>query len=207
MKMHVVEFECNECSLKSSAYRSINRDIPKFCSDSCRLKNARKKYRKFVWQKASQEERQKHLIEYFEKNVIRKNGCWDWKNNLSDRYPRIYFSKTEKRISAHIFSWKLHFGDIPSGMNVCHKCDNTRCTNPSHLFLGSSADNIKDKVNKNRQAYGESHGNVKLNDLKVKEIKKLLTMGITMTRIAKDFGVNISTIERIKNKKTWKHIN
>jgi hypothetical protein len=207
-KMRNVDFTCNECSLKSSAYRSIMRTDPKFCSNTCRLKSARGKYKTFNWDVALEQERIDHLKKYFEKNVIRTNGCWDWKTKGSgDKYPRLDPCRNLPKIQLNRFSWKLHFGDIPAGMNVCHKCDNTRCSNPDHLFLGTTLDNIKDKISKKRHPFGKTHGMAKLDDIKVKEIKKLLSIGVTMTRIAKDFKVNIGTISKIKLNKTWKHLN
>jgi len=65
--------------------------------------------------------------------------------------------------TAHRISWRLHNGDIPAGMCVLHKCDNPRCVRPEHLFLGTQADNIADKVRKGRQARGERHGMARAN--------------------------------------------
>jgi HNH endonuclease len=206
MKMQYIDFECGECSLKSSAYRSSERQtLPKFCSDNCRLKNARKKY--FSWDKATQQERSDHIKAYYEKNVIKSEGCWDWiRKNKTDRYIRMHFARLEPRISIHVYSWKINFGEIPEGMYVLHKCDNPRCSNPQHLFLGTAKDNAIDCKNKKRNVYGVKNKNAKLDEVKVKEIKRLSSLGVTMTRIAKDFNVNISTIERIINNKTWKHL-
>lgn len=143
--------------------------------------------------------------EMFLDRVIFQKGCWDWKGTINiDGYARL---KTQKKnISAHIFAWMLFVGEIPSRMIVCHKCDNRKCCNPKHLFLGYPIDNSTDMVKKNRQAKGHNNGNSILNIADVLEIKNRLKNGETSYKISKDYPVNMSTIYSIKYGETWKHV-
>lgn len=78
-------------------------------------------------------------------------GCWNWTGKIKEgRYGTIKLDRVREAY-AHRVSWMLHRGDIPEGMCVCHHCDNTRCVNPDHLFIGTQPDNIGDMVSKNRQ--------------------------------------------------------
>lgn len=135
--------------------------------------------------------------------------CWPWKAYRQGRktpYGRIGY-KEGKLILAHRLSWIIHNGD-PGNLHVLHKCDNTLCVNPNHLFLGTHQDNMKDKVSKNRQSSlpGTNHPMVKLSEENVYEIRKRLSAGETLKSIAKIYGVHYSTIGYIKNGKLWSHL-
>ena len=108
---------------------------------------------------------------------------------------------TEKR--AHRLAYENAHGPIPSGMVVCHTCDNRACVNPDHLFLGTHADNVADKVSKKRQARGQKHGNAKLTEQQVLDIRKDPR---SLRKIAKDYNMDYTTISAIKKRITWKHI-
>ena len=93
------------------------------------------------------------LAERFWYRVIKPSGgsedwCWGWRGSLSNGYGHLTSDK--KQVVASRVSWVLHFGEIPTGLFVCHKCDNRECTNARHLFLGSPGDNCKDKMQKGR---------------------------------------------------------
>lgn len=77
--------------------------------------------------------------------INKVNGCWEWAGAKTDNGYGAYM-----RYRAHRYSFILFNGDITDGLLVLHKCDNPPCVNPSHLFLGTQSDNIKDCVSKGR---------------------------------------------------------
>lgn len=142
-------------------------------------------------------------LERFWRNIEKQeNGCWTWKGaKLTNGYGA--FSVGTKRISAHRFSWKIHYGDIPAGHVVCHKCDNPPCVNPEHLFIGTNAENQHDKATKGRSARGEKNPKSKLTEKDVFRIRELIDEGLSSRRIAEVFGVRHAAILTIKNGKNW----
>ena len=89
-------------------------------------------------------------------------------------------------------------------MHVLHKCDNPKCCNPDHLFIGTNADNVADKVSKNRcgfkRMYGQSNGASKLTNAQIKEIKGLYFASMfSQSQLAKCYGVTQPHVSRIVN--------
>ena len=87
----------------------------------------------------------KRFMEFVSVNL--KNGCWEWDGTVRTGYGRFYVNG--KMQSAHRVSWEIHNGPI-NGFLVLHKCDNTSCVNPEHLFLGTQKDNVRDMWEKQR---------------------------------------------------------
>lgn len=140
------------------------------------------------------------------------DGCWTWTGSLAGKkykenggYGQIGFRENGifKTIKTHRLAYEIKNGPIPSGMCVLHKCDNTRCCNPDHLFIGTQKQNIKDMVNKNRNIKGESHPMHKLTEL---EILKIRNSNDKTSKLSYLYSVDKSTIIRIRSKKTWRHI-
>ncbi len=91
----------------------------------------------------------KDYVKRFWNNVDQAGDCWKWK---ACKDPNGYgqMSMLGKNIRSHRLSWIIHYGPIPKGLFVCHRCDNPECTNPKHLFLGNNLDNMKDAYKKGR---------------------------------------------------------
>lgn len=81
--------------------------------------------------------------------------CWPWvAYRHGAGYGRINRGPAKAgQVFAHRVSWEIHYGSIPDGLYVLHRCDNPPCQNPAHLFVGTTADNMRDKVAKGRQPF------------------------------------------------------
>lgn len=147
-------------------------------------------------------------MERFWSKVEKTNGCWNWMA-VKNKGGYGFLKVNKKNCYAHRFSWELHNGKIPKGICVLHKCDNRACVRLSHLFLGTYKDNTKDMLDKGRDNFpsGEKNGMAKVNENKVKEIRKIYAMGnIRQVMLGKLFGITQSNISRVVNKLIWKNI-
>lgn len=102
--------------------------------------------------------REKTPEQRFWEKVDKSGECWLW-TGAHLPPPRCYgkFKVSAAGGYAHRYSWLLHFGDIPNGLEVCHTCDNGLCVNPAHLWLGTHADNMADRDTKGRTHRGPQH--------------------------------------------------
>jgi len=132
-----------------------------------------------------------------------KYSCWEWTSGL-DRYGYGEFWSNDRQtsIQSHRVSWTLINGDIPDKLFVLHKCDNRKCVNPDHLFLGTQLDNMKDMESKGRRANGKS----KLSEMNILEIRELSSLGVTGKVLSKEYGVLPSCISKIIKKQTWSYL-
>jgi hypothetical protein len=106
---------------------------------------------------------------------------------------------------AHRLSYEIHNGEIPKGMLVCHTCDNRKCVNPSHLFLGTHLENSQDMVKKQRNCKGENTHSHKLTNEDVEKIRSLRNQGKFYRELSEIFNVSKSVVRKICLKLSWKH--
>jgi len=133
------------------------------------------------------------------------DDCWEWQGG--ERGPGYgQFSINRYPQLAHRVSYELAYGPIPDGLMVCHKCDNRKCVNPNHLFLGTGQDNSADMIAKQRQCSGEKNGIAKLTNDDIVRIRVLHASGRSCRSIAPEFGVSNVLINRIVKRLAWKHI-
>jgi hypothetical protein len=137
--------------------------------------------------------------------------CWLWTLYcIPDGYGLIQGRMAEvlDRL-AHRAAWILAFDEIAEGLSVCHHCDNPPCCRPSHLFLGTQADNNRDAAQKGRTRtapqFGKQNprGSKKLSEDQVRAIRQARENGQTKPDIASDFGVSLRCIEKILYGQTW----
>lgn len=129
-------------------------------------------------------------------------ACWIWiGSKTSNGYGKI--SAYRRLDMSHRVSWRLHFEPIPPGMNVLHSCDNPACLRPDHLFLGTTLDNVRDRIQKNRTVKGSA----KLTEEAVREIRdKYRSTKVSMAQLGKQYGVSPATICLAITRQTWNNV-
>lgn len=134
--------------------------------------------------------------------------CWPW---TGFRQPKGYgrLSWNGHGRAAHRLAWELTHGPIPDGLHACHTCDNPPCCNPTHLFLGTIADNNGDALAKGRRIVplkrGSTNGQARLTEAQVGEIRSL--RGVVPQRaLAARFGVSDATVCRAQTGVNWSHV-
>lgn len=147
-------------------------------------------------------------IDRFWAKTHKAKGCWLWSGKLIGRDKRAVFCVEGKQTYAARFSWELHNNQkIPKGLHVLHTCDNPACVNPSHLFLGTQGDNLRDAWTKGRRKPARNvHPGAKLTEGSVREIRKRYEID-GRTKLAEEFGVAKITIWKVYSRRLWKDVN
>lgn len=186
-----INAECLRCGAPMSIYPSdIKHGRGRHCSLDCR----KPKWPERFWQKMT---------------IGSDVQCWNWNEYLdTGGYGRVWVPSLRREVKSHRVAWELRNGQIPSGIFVLHRCDNRRCCNPSHLFIGTIADNVRDCIRKGRtnQVKGERVYGSRLNGEKVLQIRKARSAGERVKVLAEVYGVSEKTISSVALGRTWAHV-
>jgi len=131
---------------------------------------------------------------FFESFIVGGNGCWEWTGILNSGYGT--FKLNGKNIAAHRFAYRHYKGEIPERLCVCHTCDNRKCVNPDHLFLGTHLDNFRDMIKKGRHPFA-------ISEERVREIRRLYNAGVSQGGISQLFSIHKKTVQKIVTNRTW----
>lgn len=146
------------------------------------------------------------------RTVLASSGCLEW-TGARVRTGYGVMTVNRKSMRVHRIVFEINFGPIPSGLYVCHRCDNPPCCNPEHLFAGTQADNMRDMIVKRRSAWSRTVGQgatahsrgfrygrrspMKLSDEMVDEMVARFGRGETKRSLAREFGVCRTTVRDI----------
>lgn len=146
----------------------------------------------------------------FWERVQKSGGCWIWRGPfMKNGYGSIGMGGREgRREYAHRLSWILANGPIVDGLYVLHRCDVKACVRPDHLFLGTHADNMRDKALKGLAVVAscENSPNAKFTNAQVLAIRQRAAEGAMYKTLALQHRVHPSVISRIVNRKTWRKL-
>lgn len=147
--------------------------------------------------------------------------CWEWTSAKRGPYG-VFTLRKGCQVAVHRFAYELMVGPIPSGLLVCHHCDNPVCIRIEHLFLGTPADNSRDMVLKGRAALGDRNGQrlhpqcvlrgerangVKLSATQVASIRaRYVPRRVTLEQLATEYGVSLSNVHAIVKGDTWRQV-
>jgi len=150
----------------------------------------------------------------FEAKVNRStpNACWEWTGAKRGGYGYMWVFRQTSSELAHRLAYYYEHGAFDEGLVVCHRCDNPPCCNPSHLFLGTRADNNRDRSNKGRgresrpENRGELSPTSKLTAEQVIDIVSRVESGESQTAVAAEYGIKQPQVSRLVRRQSWVHL-
>lgn len=137
--------------------------------------------------------------------------CWLW-NHSTNHLGYGFFFVRGQTFLAHRISFFIHNDIDPEKSKVLHSCDTPGCVNPHHLFLGTQKTNAEDRDHKNRSSNsivyqkGSERKAAKLTEEIVRDIRSRPPYWGSVSALAKEFGVNKTTISKVLRGKKWSHI-
>ncbi len=137
--------------------------------------------------------------------------CWEWSGCVTPKGYGVMWHPNRTLRLVHRLSWTLAFGPIPNGLSVCHHCDNPRCVNPEHLFLGTIRENNEDMRAKGRGSIpvpliGSQNPHSKMTEAQVVEARSLRASGLTCRAIGEKLGIKRRTISAAVSGPNWRHL-
>lgn len=196
--MKLEKVECLYCKNSFSINSSRRSNTAKFCSRDCRHQ----------WHNSENAFKNKILSSI---DIDESTTCWNW-NKAVSIYGYGKFGLNGKHWRAHRLSYEIFVGEIPEESLVLHNCDNRKCVNPKHLYLGDYYQNAQDIKTRNRThlirdpKIGSKNPKSKLNENIVIEIRKQLKSGVSGKDISLKYCVSTTTISEIKSRKIWSHV-
>jgi len=138
--------------------------------------------------------------------VQKTENCWNWLATKRHGYGSFKYKK--RMVQAHRFSWKLYFGEISEGLDVCHRCDKPACVRPDHLFLGTAHDNVIDSIKKHRFNLPGKSGHKAWNrNFTAEEAQKIRkeykTSRLGYKKLGKKYGVANTVIRNVIKNPNW----
>ena len=153
---------------------------------------------------------------YYQKTT--KEECWPWTGAKDSKgYGRI-LNDDQRVTAATRVVWAGENGPIPGGMNLLHRCDNPKCVNPDHLFVGTLKDNSQDCKRKGRHRYilsghppphyrGSKNPHAKMSEATVASYRhRLATKQVSLRGLARETGLDVKTLANMRDRVTWRHV-
>jgi hypothetical protein len=139
------------------------------------------------------------------------NECWIWDSSTDQKGYGTFRNSNRKSTYKRSLALRLayeyfHAGELDSSQFVCHTCDNPKCVNPHHLYLGDHITNMKDKLDRGRTVKGMKNGRALLTENEVLIIREKHENGYSKQQLAKEFLLGWTTVDNIIKRNTWKHI-